>query len=48
LIAHIVPSDPDEDADTAEQRHNACLEHLASIIERYRASVLGSWMPSFC
>lgn len=35
LIGHIVPNDPDEDADAAQERHDACLEHVTSIIERY-------------
>lgn len=35
LIGHIVPNDPDEDPETAQERHDACLEHVASIIEGY-------------
>lgn len=34
LIAHIVPSDPDEDPDSAQDRHDACLELVTSIIDK--------------
>ncbi|GAO15319.1 uncharacterized protein UV8b_04858 [Ustilaginoidea virens] len=33
LIAHIVPTDPDEDPDAAQERHDACLEYVKSVID---------------
>lgn len=32
LIQHIVPKDPKEDADTAQERHDNCFELVESII----------------
>lgn len=42
LIAHIVPQDPDEDADTAQDRHDAILKNAMSIIDRCAAAPLPS------
>ena len=35
LIAHLIPSDPNEDEDAAQERHDACFELVKTIIDRY-------------
>lgn len=42
LIAHIVPSDPDEDPDSAQDRHDACLELVTSIIDNPQSPSISS------
>ncbi|KAG5981700.1 hypothetical protein E4U55_002681 [Claviceps digitariae] len=42
LIAHIVPSDPEEDADAAQDRHDACLELVTSIIDNPQSPAISS------
>jgi len=32
LIAHIVPGDPDEDEEEAQERHDLCYELVQSIL----------------
>ena len=34
LISHIVPRDPEEDDDVAQQRHDTCFELAKTIIDR--------------
>ena len=34
LIAHLIPSDPNEDAGAAQQRHDYCFELVKSVLER--------------
>ncbi|KAG6006798.1 hypothetical protein E4U21_006689 [Claviceps maximensis] len=42
LITHIVPSDPEEDADAAQDRHNACLQLVTSIIDNPQTPAITS------
>ncbi|KAG5925121.1 hypothetical protein E4U42_004460 [Claviceps africana] len=42
LISHIVPSDPDEDADAAQDRHDACLGLVTSIIDDPQSPAISS------
>ncbi|KAG6011641.1 hypothetical protein E4U43_008203 [Claviceps pusilla] len=42
LINHIVPSDPEEDADAAQDRHDACLELVTSIIDNPQSPAISS------
>lgn len=34
LITHLVPSDPNDDDETAQARHDACFELVRSVFER--------------
>ena len=34
LIARLVPNDPNDDEETAQERHDACFELVRGIIER--------------
>ncbi|KAG6020263.1 hypothetical protein E4U41_002910 [Claviceps citrina] len=42
LIAHLVPNDPAEDADVAQDRHDACLELVTSIINNPQGPSISS------
>ncbi|KAK2593299.1 Microtubule-nucleating Tub4p (gamma-tubulin) complex component [Conoideocrella luteorostrata] len=42
LIIHIVPTDPDEDSDIAQERHDACLELATSIIDNPQSPSISS------
>jgi gamma-tubulin complex component 3 len=35
LITHIVPSDPNDPDEVAQERHDTCFEIVKSIIDRY-------------
>ena len=35
LIAHIVPTDPEEADDAAQERHDNCFELVKTILDRY-------------
>jgi gamma-tubulin complex component 3 len=34
LVAHLIPTDPAEDEDTAQERHDSCFELVKSLLER--------------
>ncbi|KND88868.1 Spindle pole body component alp6 [Tolypocladium ophioglossoides CBS 100239] len=42
LIAHMVPSDPDEDENVAQERHDACFELVKSIIDNPPSPAISS------
>jgi hypothetical protein len=35
LISHIIPADPLEDEEVAQERHDACFELVKTILDRY-------------
>jgi gamma-tubulin complex component 3 len=39
LITHIVPTNPKEDEETAQERHDNCFELVKNILERYGHSI---------
>jgi len=39
LIAHLVPSSPHDDEQTAQERHDASFELVRSILERWALSI---------
>jgi len=38
LITHIVPSDPNDPDEVAQERHDTCFEIVKSIIDRYASA----------
>jgi len=39
LITHIVPTNPKEDEEAAQERHDNCFELVKNILERYAHSI---------
>ncbi len=52
LISHVVPSDPDEDDDDAQERHELCYDLVRSIMDEYEPPrsylfLEASWLTEF-
>ena len=34
LIAHLIPSDPEEDEETAQERHDICFDRVRALLDK--------------